>query len=257
MIDRLLITGAAGRIGTVLRDGLADLAVHLRITDIEPIEPRHEREEATTVDLRDLDAVCALFDGVDAAIHLGAIPEEDTFERILDHNVRGTAHVYEAARRAGTRRVVFVSSNHATGMHPTDTPIGPDAAHRPDTFYGFSKCAGEDLGRLYHDKFGLEVVAIRIGTFASSPPDARARFTWLSHRDAVALFAAALTADVGFEVVYGLSGNTHAYWPVPRHLGYAPQDDAEAYAAEVGDDLGPGGQYQGGRFTLPEVTRFT
>jgi uronate dehydrogenase len=254
--ERLLVTGAAGRIGAVLGPGLRDVARHLRLTDVEPVDAGGAAGEFVLADLRDFEATLTLLDGVDAVVHLAGIPGEATFAEILDHNLRGSANVFEAARRAGTRRVVFASSNHVTGFYPAGRPVSPDLPHRPDGFYGLSKCAVEDLGRLYHDKFGLEVACVRIGTFAPRPRDERELATWLSPDDAVRLFRCCLLADVGFDVVYGTSGNRRRWWPLPAHLGYEPADDAERFAADVSTDPVPGEAYQGGPFTRPEVTRF-
>ncbi len=132
---------------------------------------------------------------------------------------------------------------YASG-HPLD---GTDPV-RPDSDYGASKAFGEALARMYVDKFGLEVVCLRIGSFRPRPRMARELSTWLSPADMTRLTLAALQApDVGFEVVYGVSANRRSWWsPEPGlRIGYEPQDDAEAYAAELDGDPGP---LQGGEF---------
>jgi uronate dehydrogenase len=235
---KVLITGAAGRIGTVLR---RDLAHELRLTDaVELDDPGFAR-----ADLTDQAAVDRVVEGVDAVVHLGAVPDEAPFAEIAGPNLHGTFHVFDACRRLGVRRIVYASSNHATGMYPVGAPLDETSPPRPDGLYGVSKVYGEALGRMYAERFGLEVVALRIGTCAERPPDRRALHTWLSHGDAVRLVDAALTApDVGFAIVYGASANTRRWWPLTGALGYAPQDDAEDYA----DGLeGPEYELQGGR----------
>jgi uronate dehydrogenase len=240
----IAVTGAAGRVGSVLARGLHG---DLRRLDLRPA-PGCE-----LLDIRDLPAVEVAFRGVDAVIHLGAIPTEAPFEDILDHNLRGTYNVLEAARRCGVRRVVFASSNHATGMYPRSERIGPDKPVRPDTYYGVSKAYGEALGRLYAEKWGVSVVCIRIGTCIERPLDRRHLSTWLSPRDTVALFAAAVDAPIRFSIVYGVSANTRGWWDITsaRALGYEPQDDAEAYAGEVADDPSEQFDTQGGSYTSP------
>ena len=240
----IAITGAAGRVGSILARGLRR---DLRLLDIRPAP------DCQLLDLRDLVAVEAAFSGVDAVIHLGAIPTEAPFEDILDHNLRGTYNVLEAARRSGVTRVVFASSNHATGMYPRSDRIGPDAPVRPDTYYGVSKAFGEALGRLYAEKWGVSVVCIRIGSCIERPLDQRHLSTWLSPDDAVNLFSAAVDAPVQFSIVYGISANTRGWRDLAsaRALGYEPQDDAEAYAGDVTPDPSEPAGTQGGLYTEP------
>jgi uronate dehydrogenase len=243
---KVLITGAAGRIGTVLTRGLEH---ELRLTDqVELDDPRFVR-----ADLTDADAVERAVDGVDAVVHLGAVPDEAPFEEIAGPNLHGPFHVFDACRRLGVRRIVYASSNHATGMYPVGEPLTEDSVPRPDGLYGVSKVYGEALGRMYVDRFGLEFVGLRIGTFAERPPNRRALATWLSHADAVRLVDAALTArDVGFTIVYGASANTRRWWPLDdaaRRIGYEPRDNAEDYADEL--EEGPHYDRQGGPNTDP------
>jgi uronate dehydrogenase len=240
----IALTGAAGGVGTILARGMQR---DLRLLDIRPA-PGCEM-----LDVRDLAAVEEAFTGVDGVIHLGAIPTEAPFDEILDNNLRGTYNVLEGARRRGVRRVVFASSNHVTGMYGRSDRVGPADPIRPDTYYGVSKAFGEALGRLYAEKWGVSFVAIRIGTCIERPLNKRHLSTWLSPRDAVALFSAALDADVGFSIVYGISSNTRGWWDMAsaRALGYQPQDDAEAFAGDVAEDPSEQAGTQGGPFTEP------
>lgn len=249
---RVLITGAAGAIGSCLRDGLRPLVGGLVLTDVRALEPIAE-ERFVQADLADRDAVMRSAEGVDAVIHLGAIPTEASFDDLLRPNLIGTFNVFEAARRGGATRIVFASSNHAAGFYPVGQRLTGQEAPRPDTLYGVTKAYGEALGWLYADKFGLEVICIRIGSFAERPREVRELATWLSHGDAVRLFAACLSAPpVGFRVVYGASANTRLIWDLSpaRELGYEPQDDAERYAAEVG---GEPHERHGGSFTDRDI----
>ncbi|MGI8576227.1 MAG: NAD-dependent epimerase/dehydratase family protein [Egibacteraceae bacterium] len=259
-LRRVLITGAAGSIGRVVRAGLRDHYA-LRLLDRAAQEPAGDGEEVITADIGDLDALVDACEGVDGVVHLAGIPAEDRFSAIAEANITGTAHVLEAARRQGVGRAVLASSNHVTGFHPISAQrIGPDAEPRPDTFYGVSKLALEGLGCLYAEKFGLEVACLRIGSFGERAHGVRSLSTWLSHRDAVQLVVRCLEApDLGFTILYGISGNSRAWWDLSaaHALGYEPQDDAEAYAQEVladaGADVDPG-VYQGGSFTDVQTT---
>jgi len=229
---KVLVTGAAGAIGRVLRAGVRGRHELLRLADREPMEAQ-PGEEARTADLSDFDATLGVMEGMDAVVHLAAIAGEDSWDRILQHNIVATYNVFEAARRCGTRRVVFASSNHAIGFHRRERTIDHTAPHRPDTRYGLAKAFGEDLGSLYADKHGLEVFAMRIGSFQPEPQEARQLSTWLSHGDMVRLVTTGLeTPDLHFAAVYGVSRNTRSWWDnsLAYSLGYDPQDDAEDFA---------------------------
>ena len=248
---RLLLTGAAGRIATAVRPVLRELAEELVLTDRVEIEETAPGERFVRAELADPAPWEALAGGCEAVLHLGAVPDEAAFDVLAGPNLHGAFHVYEAARRAGVRRVVVASSGRATGFYRVGERLGGDATPRPDGLYGATKAFSEALGRMYADKFGLEVVALRIGTFEERPRTARDLSTWLSHGDAGRLVRAALTGPVdGFLAVYGVSANARAWWDLPPALGYEPVDDAEAYAGEVEPDDGI--PFQGGPNTARE-----
>lgn len=233
----VLLTGAAGGIGTMMRARLPRYGHTLRLFDRRPVPGA---PDAVTADLADTGALREAMLGCDAVVHLAGIPVESSFENILRANVEGTYQLYEAARTEGLRRVVYASSNHAVGFTPRPADgsgaVTADAPHRPDTFYGLSKCFGEDLAALYWDRHGIETVAVRIGSCFPQPPDVRALATWLSPDDCARLLHAALTApDVGHTVVYGSSANTRTWWDLSgaRALGYTPRDDSERFAAAL------------------------
>ena len=258
---RVLVTGAAGDIGSVLREALQGRYALLRLSDRAVMAPARPGEEVIAADLTELAAVAGLMDGIDAVVHLGGIAGEADWETILANNIGATWNVFEAARLAGVRRMVFASSNHAVGFHPRNRTIDHRAAHRPDTRYGLSKAFGEDLGRLYADKHGMEVVCLRIGSFEAQPHEARHLSTWISHGDMVRLVRASLEAEgIGFEVFYGVSRNDRSFWDNRRAyaLGYEPEDNAEAWAEELiaADPPEPGGplarRLQGGTYCEKE-----
>lgn len=252
---KVLVTGAAGSVGTMLRDGLrAGLAPEMRLLDLNPVTPR-AGEEFVLGDVTDIAVVRQAISGCDACVHLAAIPVESSFDRILHTNILGTWAVFEAARLEGCRRVVFASSNHATGFYKIHERIGPADAVRPDSYYGASKVFGEALGRLFHDKYGMRVACIRIGSALPRPVDERHLSTWLSKGDLTRVVTACLTSpELGFAIVYGVSANKRRWWDLEpgRTLGYEPQDDAEAFAADV--EPGPSDEFQGGTFTRPAAT---
>jgi len=251
-VRRLLITGAAGGVGTMLRSRLRGVADEIRLVDLRPIDG----EDVMIGDITDLAFARRAITGCDACVHLAAIPVEAPFDQILHANLRGAWTVFEAARLEGCERIVFASSNHATGFYPIARHITTTDPVRPDTFYGVSKVFGEALGSLYHDKFGLRVACIRIGSALAKPADERHLSTWLSPGDLARLVTACLTSpDLGFAVVYGVSRNRRGWWDLEpgRRLGYEPQDDSEVYADEV--EKIPAYDFQGGeKFTGPGST---
>jgi uronate dehydrogenase len=246
-LQRVLITGAAGRIGSVLRERLRGHAP-LRLLDIRPMPaPASGDEELVRADIRDQAAVAEAMAACRAVVHLAGIPTEAGFEELLDTNIRGTYHVLEAARQCGgCRRVILGSSNHVTGFYPANQTITALAPPRADGLYAASKAYGEVLGRLYHEKHGLEVVAIRIGSFEPRPITPRHAHTWISPRDMAQLVLRCLEApDVGWLVVYGTSDNGRSYWDdrdVWRRLGYAPEDSADGVLDGSGGDAFQGGE---------------
>ncbi|MFF7212225.1 NAD-dependent epimerase/dehydratase family protein [Streptomyces sp. NPDC008238] len=255
----VLLTGAAGGLGTLMRELLPAHGYELRLLDMLPVEGA---PDAITADLADRAALREAVRGVDAIIHLAGISLEAPFEKILRANVEGTYNLYEAAREEGVPRIVFASSNHAVGFTPrpvgNDPLIPVDTPRRPDTFYGLSKGFGEDLAQLYWDLHGLETVSVRIGSCFREPTSVRMLSVWMSPEDGARLFHAALTAEgVGHTVVYGSSANTRLWWDLSsaRALGYEPQDDSEPFAAKLVAEQGeldpanPDHAHLGGHFT--------
>ena len=233
---RVLITGAGGRIGRTLRDGLAERYTLLRLADIAPQDEAGPGEEVVTCDVADAAAVARAVAGIDVIVHLAAVPDEDAWEKLLPANISGTYNVFEAARLAGVRRVIFASSNHAVGFHRRARPLDEHDVPRPDSRYGVTKVFGEAVGRLYADKHALQVASLRIGSFQERPRDRRQLMTWISPGDMVRLVGCAIEApDYHYITLYGVSANTRATWwtHAADLIGYRPEDDAEAWA----DDL--------------------
>ncbi|MQY19090.1 NAD-dependent epimerase/dehydratase family protein [Nocardia macrotermitis] len=240
--QRILITGAAGIVGTLMRPRLARPGRILRLLDIAPLDPAAlgEQVETITGSVTDAEVLARACAGVDAVIHLGGISREDDWERILEVNIDGTHTVLEAARAAGVPRVILASSNHAVGFRRIgeDGPDGlaADSSTRPDTYYGVSKAAMEALGSLYHSRFGMDVSCLRIGSCFDRPADVRQLSLWLSPQDCARLLEACLsTAEPGFRVLWGVSANTRAVVSQAEgeRIGYRSLDDAEVFADQV------------------------
>ncbi|HYO38341.1 MAG TPA: NAD(P)-dependent oxidoreductase [Nocardioidaceae bacterium] len=238
---RVLVTGAAGSIGTVLCSGLVDRGHDVSGLDRVP-EPEGLTGAWFTADCADPDAVDAVFaaltrtGALDAVVHLAGIPGEASLSDELTSHVVTTAALLDAMVAHGVPRIVYASSNHAVGRTPRSDRLGVDVRPRPDTFYGVAKVAAEALLSLYVDRHGIDAVATRIGSFLPQPESRRALSTWLSHDDAVRMFEACLTTpDPGFAVLYGVSANTRGWWDLEpgRALGYVPEEDAEQFAGSL------------------------
>ncbi|SHL93694.1 NAD(P)-dependent oxidoreductase [Rhizobacter sp. OV335] len=254
---RLLLTGAAGGLGRVLRPRLKAYCDVLRLSDLADLGSAAAGEELSQVPLQDGAAVHQLLEGVDAVVHLGGVSVEAAFDPILQANIVGTYNLYEAARKHGVKRVLFASSNHVTGFYRQDEVLDTNALPRPDGLYGLSKAFGENLARFYFDRHGIETACLRIGSSFAEPKDRRMLATWMSFDDLERLVVSCLTAPlVGYSVVYGMSNNRTQWWDntKAKHLGYVPQDSSEPFRAAVEarqpplDYNDPAVLYQGGAF---------
>ena len=255
-IGRLLLTGAAGGLGKVLRERLRPYAEVIRLSDLVPLTASHDGEEAMRCDLADKAAVDRLVRGCDAIVHLGGVSVERPFEEILEANIKGVFNIYEGARRHGVKRIVFASSNHVVGFHKQGELLATDCPPRPDSYYGLSKAYGEDLSRFYFDRYGIESACLRIGSSFPEPKDRRMLVTWLSYRDLAELVRCCLFApQLGHTIVYGMSANRDKWWDNTQaaHLGFHPQDSSEPFREKIealaplaSDD--PAAIYQGGGF---------
>lgn len=236
-MKKIVLTGAAGALGHVLRDPLSRLCTALVSVDLNDARSDLlDNETWVKADVASYPDISPVLEGADMVVHFAAIADERPFYDLLGPNFLGAYNVWEAAYQHGVRRVVYASSVHAVGMHATNDGIDLDAPHRPDTFYGLAKCFAEDLGRMYWEKRGIESVCMRIFSCTPEPQNVRALGTWLSPGDLVRLVECAVQAHTtGFSVIFGLSDNTRA--PVTNDkaafLGYRPQDNAENWATEL------------------------
>ncbi|HET6466950.1 MAG TPA: NAD(P)-dependent oxidoreductase [Geminicoccaceae bacterium] len=256
-LKRLLITGAAGNLGKMLRAELVGTAEILRLSSRSSMGDAAPHEEIVPCDLADAAAVDRLLEGVDAVVHMGGQSVEAPWDTILKSNFIGAINLWEAARKVGTRRIIFASSNHAIGMHPRSRRLDHDSPARPDGRYGLSKAFGEDLACLYAYKYGISALCIRIGSSFPEPKNRRMLSTWMSYRDLVEMIKVGLTADYLYEIVYGVSDNRRSWWDNgnARRLGFKPQDDSEVFASKVeniGEAHPVAEALQGGAFAADE-----
>lgn len=235
-MKKVLLTGASGDIGTRLRKLLKPIYPELILSDLRTPSDLGADETFFPADLAKFDEVLAAVNGVEGIIHLGGFSVEGSWETILNANIIGGYNLYEAARQAGVKRIVFASSNHAVGFFPRHQTIANDVTALPDTRYGLSKLFGEGLGALYAYKHGIGSLAIRIGNVGDKPLDVRRLAIWLKPEDLVKLIRIGLEKpDLLFEVVYGMSDNERAWWDNNRalELGYQPEGKSEDYAPAV------------------------
>jgi len=250
---KVLITGAAGLIGTVLVQTLGD-RYEIKGTDRVPTPGF----DWATAELTDLEALKPAFQDVDVVVHLAAEPRHTPdigWDLLQPNNMVATANVYEAARLGGAKRVVFFSSMHVNGLYERDEPysaiaegryqgLEPDrvplVSHempvRPDAPYAVSKIFGETLGRYYAEEYGMVVICIRLGTVGKDDrpgTDARSYVSWLSHRDLTSMVERSIEAEgITYDIFFGASGNTWKIYDTPRAwrvLDYQPQDNAESF----------------------------
>lgn len=254
---RILLTGAAGGLGTRLRDHLAQFAEIVRLSDVADVGPARPGEEVVLCDLGDRDQVLQMCEGVDAVLHFGGVSTETEFEPIMTANILGVVNLYEAVHKLGIRRVVFASSNHTMGMYRTTERVDATMPTRPDGYYGVSKVFGESLSRLYWDRFGIETVCIRIGYCFPEAVTHRQLATWLGLDDLVQLLRRALlTPRVGHTITFGVSDNPGKWWDDrhARFLRYQPTQSSLQFAGQVPDAVDwtepedPTLIYQGGVF---------
>ncbi|MFZ0175798.1 MAG: NAD(P)-dependent oxidoreductase [Pseudolabrys sp.] len=259
-MQKILITGAAGDVGTRLRKLLKGV-YSLRVSDIRKPADLGADDEFVSADLGDYEQTKQITAGIDGIVHLGGYSVEGPWETIHKSNIVGCYNLFEAAYRSGVKRIVFASSNHAVGFYLRDRKIGVDVTLRPDSRYGVSKAFGEAVGALYADKHGLRVTCIRIGNVGDKPLDKRRLSIWVKPEDLVQLIRIGLEhPDIRFEIFYGASDNAAGWWDNSnaRRFGYRPQfrsedfrDEAMAAQAKLPADP-VGDRFQGGPFCSDE-----
>lgn len=256
-MKRLLITGANGRLGSICREGLTHMADILRLSSRSDMGNAAPHEEIIQCDIGDKAAVERLVEGCDGIIHMGGQPKEAPWEVIRQSNIDGMVNLYEAARKNGNPRIVFASSNHATGFYKQTQRLDANSVPRPDSLYGVSKVFGEALASMYHDKFGIETACVRIGSCFPEPTNHRMLATWMSRDDFILLIERIFAVPrLGCPIIYGVSNNDATWWDnrETAYIGWRPRDNAETFretideqtTLEAGDDVT--NIYQGGAF---------
>lgn len=255
----LLVTGAAGRIGSFLRPELRD-KYRLRLTDIVPVRDVQRNESFVRADISNMKQMLKVTQGVDAVVHLGGHSGEGPFEAILQANIVGFHNTLEAARQNGVKRFLVATSNHAVGFYRCNQTIDHRVYPKPDSRYGVSKVFNEALASLYADRYGMEMFCMRIGNVNRAPIDRRRLAIWISGRDMAQLVTIGIEhPDIRFEIVYGISENKRTWFDNAnaRRLGYRPQDRSEDYAHAILQTSPPPGNdpadiFQGGGHCMAE-----
>ncbi|MFD1721772.1 NAD-dependent epimerase/dehydratase family protein [Amnibacterium endophyticum] len=237
---RILITGAAGSIGTAIAPLLRERGHALRLLDLQRPAAATPEDEVVLASAVDDGAMRQAAEGADLLLHLASFASERSWRDIVEVNVESARVALDAARDARVPVTVLASSVHAAGFVPSDEAGEGMPRARPDTYYGFSKVVAESLGDLYADRFGMRIVSARIMTFGPRPHDARSRSTWLSPGDMARLVQASFDAPVGNSVVWGVSRNGRRTVSLEpgRAIGYEPEDDAEDHVERLAADLG-------------------
>lgn len=231
MKKKILITGAAGSLGNKLFNILSK-KYFITGTDIKHNNKNFKNLKFILCDLKNYKKVLKITKKIYAIIHFGSIPVEDTFKNILNNNILATYNIFEAARINKVKKIIFASSNHVVGFYNRKKNLDEKCMQRPDTNYGLSKCFGENIARLYADKFNVKGFCIRIGSCLDRPTDRRHLSTWISPNDLAQLVDIGISKKYHYEIVYGISNNSRSWWKnkAAFKLGYKPKDNAEKYA---------------------------
>lgn len=262
MIEKIVLTGAGGRLGSYLRDPISKLCKNLVSTDIKKnIGPLYENEKFVQADLSNFDEINPIIENASMVCHFGAIVDELPFDKLLGPNYVGSYNIWESSRRHKVKRVIYSSSMHAVGMYPKTMTLKTDTPHRPDSFYGLAKCFTEDLAKMYFEKNKIEAVCLRIASCAPVN-NARSLSSWLSYNDLIKLVIKSIdTPYTGYTVIYGISNNDRKNVDNSNasHIGYIPEDNAEIFAEEIlqkdlTEELNDkGNQCHGGAFASTEL----
>ncbi len=243
MLNKLLITGANGGLGSVCRERLTHLAKTVRVSARKDLGNAAAHEEIVYCDLADKDAVEAMVHGCDGIVHMGGQATEANWDTIRAANIDGIFNLYEAARKSPvTPRIIFASSNHAIGFHEQTERLDAKSPTRPDGLYGVSKVFGEAMASMYYDKFGIETASIRIGSCFPEPINHRMLSTWMSYDDFVLLIERIfMVTRLGCPIIYGASANSASWWDNREvgYIGWTPKDNAEAFRAKIDEAMSP------------------
>lgn len=232
----VLVTGSSGRMGRPLCQDLADQGHEVRLLDLNPHPEPPEGAAQYVGPLDETGPLQAALKGVDAVIHLAAIPNEDTWEATANKTIASTEFLLRECAAAGVRKVLLASSHHVAGFYDKSTVLPGNVLPRPDSYYGVAKATIEAFGALYHHQYGIDILALRIGSCFPRPPAPRSLAIWLSPRDMTGLVLAWLnTAGSTFRIAWGVSANTRGVLSTAplEDMGYTPVDDSERFLPEI------------------------
>ena len=259
--NRIVLTGASGRLGSYLREPLSKITKKLVSTDKDDIGKTLHNEVFKKLNIKNFKEVNKILKKTDLIIHFGAYSNEGPFQEILDSNILGTYNIWKSAKKNKIKRIIFASSIHSVGMYRANETINHKVMHKPDTFYGLSKCFGENLAQMYWDKCGIECLTIRILSCAKVTSK-RSLSTWLSYDDLIRIvIQSTKIKKLGFEIIYGVSNNKRLNVDntnATRKLKINIKDNAEKFLNKLEQKLDikkdkPGDQYLGGPFSIAKL----
>ena len=259
--NKIVLTGASGRLGSYLREPLSKITKKLVSTDKEDIGKTLHNEVFKKLNIKNFKEVNKILKKTELIIHFGAYSNEGPFQEILDSNILGTYNIWKSAKKNKIKRIIFASSIHSVGMYRVNEVINHKVMHKPDTFYGLSKCFGENLAQMYWDKCGIECLTIRILSCAKVTSK-RSLSTWLSYDDLIRIvIQSTKIKKLGFEIIYGVSNNKRLNVDntnATRKLKINIKDNAEKFLNKLEQKLDikkdkPGDQYLGGPFSIAKL----
>ena len=259
--NKIVLTGASGRLGSYLREPLSKITKKLVSTDNEDIGKTLHNEVFKKLNIKNFKEVNKILKKTDLIIHFGAYSNEGPFQEILDSNILGTYNIWKSAKKNKIKRIIFASSIHSVGMYRVNEVINHKVMHKPDTFYGLSKCFGENLAQMYWDKCGIECLTIRILSCAKVTSK-RSLSTWLSYDDLIRIvIQSTKIKKLGFEIIYGVSNNKRLNVDnsnATKKLKINIKDNAEKFLNKLEQKLDikkdkPGDKYLGGPFSIAKL----
>ena len=259
--NKIVLTGASGRLGSYLREPLSKITKKLVSTDKEDIGKTLHNEVFKKLNIKNFKEVNKILKKTDLIIHFGAYSNEGPFQEILDSNILGPYNIWKSAKKNKIKRIIFASSIHSVGMYRANETINHKVMHKPDTFYGLSKCFGENLAQMYWDKCGIECLTIRILSCAKVTSK-RSLSTWLSYDDLIRIvIQSTKIKKLGFEIIYGVSNNKRLNVDntnATRKLKINIKDNAEKFLNKLEQKLDikkdkPGDKYLGGPFSIAKL----
>ena len=259
--NKIVLTGASGRLGSYLREPLSKISKKLVSTDKDDIGKTLKNEVFKKIKLENFNQVDKILKKTDVIVHFGAYSNEGPFQEILEANILGAYNIWKSAKKHKIKRIIFASSIHSVGMYQVDQNINHKVMHKPDTFYGLSKSFGENLAQMYWDKCGIECLCIRILSCAKVTSK-RSLSTWLSYDDLIGIVIQSIKIKkLGFEIIYGVSKNKRSTIDntnAVKKLKLKIKDNAEKFSNKLVKNLDmkidkPGDQYLGGPFSIAKL----